>query len=676
MFLLRSLRAQLNLAIVLVLLLSFVGSVIINISNSRQFFEKQLTAVANNSTKHLAQQLQPLLEDDDVEQIHLVIDTEFSEADLKVVTLYNSTGKVIYQRKKEDTELPPQWFTTIVALNSFTQSESIKSEWLTDHVLEVTTNNSFAMVKLWDNTIEVAYFALLVFLITLLFGYLLLRQIYHPLIAITQKARAVQQHDYVEIRTLPWAIELKNVVLSMNLMVRNIKRTFDELTQAAELARKEAYIDLPTNIANARAYYDLLDEYFSNSSDYQGYIALVRINQLSELNEVEGYQAGNQLILDVIKEIKETLDDAPGFQLFRKSGSELSFFVETQPEEEIKSICTLLASRFKKLEAGLYKTTTKNIISFAVLQFKQADKADETLTMLDELALAAQNVVSGYKIQLDSSEKPSPVQNLKSQKAILEDILSTPKSSINLRSQKILAISEQNCFDYEIFTSFTFEERQLNASEVFSIANKHQLTAQLDQAILKKIIFSISQYVDKDEVLAVSIAHLSFIDSKSMQAIISLLEKSHLCEHFVVQIHERSVVNNLEYAIKTVKRLKNIGCKVCINHFGSSIESLHYLMEVKPDFVKLSPSFTRNIDKKSDNFQLVSAFVRMAHGLSMPVIAHCVETNEELKTLSSLHFDAALGFIIDKPKTARRQGVPDFINQTEADVTTLNVKDD
>ncbi len=74
-------------------------------------------------------------------------------------------------------------------------------------------------------------------------------------------------------------------------------------------------------------------------------------------------------------------------------------------------------------------------------------------------------------------------------------------------------------------------------------------------------------------------------------------------------------------------------------------------MQVRSYFVKLETAYTRNIDSKEHNAQLVASFVHMAHGLNIPVVAQCVETKEELAKLEKLNIDSVLGYAIEKPKS-------------------------
>lgn len=650
MFKINSLRTQLNLTIIFVFLLSFIGSIVINVDNSKLFFTQQLELISVNTAQKLAHQLQPLLDNDDHLNVKTLVDNTFEFTDFKEITISDTSERIIYQRIKTATDQAPRWFVSLFALQVTKHSETIQSEWSSNNLVEVIADNDHAANQLWMNTLQIAYFTLLTFLIALLFGYLLLRQIYAPLKAISQQAKSVQKGHYHEVKKLPGAIELKEVVTSMNLMVKSIKGTFKELNLAAEATHKEAYIDAQTNIPNRRAFNDQLDAYLSKSSDFKGFIALVRINELAQFNQLQGYQAGDHLIEQVIQEIKESASMIDGFYICRVSGSELSFFVENQSTESIEPLCDLLVSRFKKIESNLHKETHRNIISLGVIECQQDNKVSGVLSTLDELTLAATELAVGYQIQYLVAGHVHSSQPLKNQKIILEDILALPKSNIQLKSQKVLPITQRSCFDYEIFSTFFYERKEINATELFSIANKHQLSAELDVAIIKNVLFSLAHFVITNEVVAISLSHLSFIEKSSVLKIISLLKESKKSKYFVVQINERSVVNNIEYAKGIFKLFEEIGCKTCINHFGSSIESLQYLIEIEPNFVKIAPIFTRHIDRKSDNLQVVSAFVHMAHGLNIPVIAHCVETNEELETLSSLRLDAALGYVIDKPR--------------------------
>lgn len=613
--------------------------------------EQQLTFLSNNMAQQLSQLLKNSLENEQQQQIKVIVDQAFSLAIFQSIVILDNTEQVIYQFNNKVSEQPAcAWVFTLFTLSL--DKQVVNVEGGLGRSIELTLDTQHASLLLWHYCKEIVYWTLALFIIIFAFACVWIKKIYAPIKTISQQAKLIQHRNYVEIKKLPRARELNEFVSSMNLMVKHIQNTFIELTLSAEITRKEAYIDQQTEIPNRRAFDDKLDSYLSKSSGYQGFIGVIKINDLAQFNKRQGRMAGDDLILQIINEVSQTMVDEDSFYLCRLSGSKLSFFVENQSVHSIESICHRLASKFNKIESYLYKETAKNIIALGVVEFTRESERDNILSILNDLTLHAADLSVGYSLQYLTVAKNNVMQIFNNPKQILEDILSTPKSSIKLKIQKVKFITDRPCFDYEIFSSFVYDNNELSATDVFAMAGRYELTCAIDEAIIKNMLFYIEQLSLAGEVFSIRLAHLTFINEKAVLKIVSLIKKSQKGSRFVIQVHECSIVNNIHYAKNILKHFEQAGCAICINNFGASIESLQYLIEIQPDFVKIAPTFTQHIDKKPNNMQMVSAFVRMVHGLNIPVIAHCVETNEELIALIGLRFDAALGYIIGMPEMA------------------------
>ncbi len=82
---------------------------------------------------------------------------------------------------------------------------------------------------------------------------------------------------------------------------------------------------------------------------------------------------------------------------------------------------------------------------------------------------------------------------------------------------------------------------------------------------------------------------------------------------------------------------------------GTSITAFSKLRKLRPDYIKLDGSFTRNIHKLEDNQFFVRSLVNIAHGLNIVVIAELVEEEIEAHTLHELFVDCVQGYVICEP---------------------------
>jgi EAL domain-containing protein (putative c-di-GMP-specific phosphodiesterase class I)/GGDEF domain-containing protein len=646
---------QLNAVIISVLVMSFIGSISINIINTQHFLSEQLASHAQDTATSLGLSLSdPLLKDEAI-VVEATINAIFDRGFYKHITLEDINGNILYQRiNTNQPEQVPQWFIELFELTAPEQQSMIDTGWTIGGVLKVRSHTGLAYAQLWKSANDTTHATLFIFFVSLFLAYLLLQQIYKPIKAISLQAQGVQQRHFVLIEKLPNARELRSFVLAMNKMVSNIKNTFEELTEAATETHREVYIDEQTGIENRRAFIDTMDALLAESANHRGHIMMARIIGLTELNKQQGYQAGdnlvNQLVTQLQKELVEIDKNSSGGihtqKLFRISGSEFCLILDNSEQHRLSEF---IAQLFSQINASI-ETNGEVKTILGLVNFKSTEKFGDVMYELDMATNNALENSIGYLIQNGKSttENLGSATNLKS---MLDEILLSPEKHIHLIQQSALHCSDRQAFDLELFTSFEIQDKTINTADMFAIASQYNQTGQLDKTIVQLILAQFKKSKWQNKKIAINLSRLSFTNNDIMGEISALVKQSGHGNNLVIGFTEDAILGNLEESKLKIATLNDVGCTICINRFGSSIESLKYMMEIRPALVKLSPSFTRNIDKKLNNVQMTSAFIRMAHGLDITVIAQCIETEEELKTLKGLNIDGLQGYAISKPET-------------------------
>ena len=91
-----------------------------------------------------------------------------------------------------------------------------------------------------------------------------------------------------------------------------------------------------------------------------------------------------------------------------------------------------------------------------------------------------------------------------------------------------------------------------------------------------------------------------------------------------------------------------MGFRIAIDDFGTGYSSLGVLLEIPADVVKIDKSFTDRINiKEQRNF--VSQMGSFIHSAKEEVIFEGIETEEQLRFLSSCGFLYGQGYLFDRP---------------------------
>jgi diguanylate cyclase (GGDEF)-like protein len=111
-----------------------------------------------------------------------------------------------------------------------------------------------------------------------------------------------------------------------------------------------------------------------------------------------------------------------------------------------------------------------------------------------------------------------------------------------------------------------------------------------------------------------------------------------------LELTESLLVSDVQRAIITLKRLRDMGLRISIDDFGTGYSSLSYLQRFPFDTLKIDRLFIRGIHKNPKQAAITTALTQMAHQLQLQVIAEGVETSEEMTFLKQHGCDAVQGY--------------------------------
>jgi EAL domain-containing protein (putative c-di-GMP-specific phosphodiesterase class I) len=112
-------------------------------------------------------------------------------------------------------------------------------------------------------------------------------------------------------------------------------------------------------------------------------------------------------------------------------------------------------------------------------------------------------------------------------------------------------------------------------------------------------------------------------------------------------------MHNPQIAIGIMNDLHERGIKIAIDDFGTGYSSLSYLKKFNVTKLKIDKSFVDDITTDLDDKAIVSAVIKMAHGLGLTVIAEGVETHEQLHYLREHGCNEVQGYYYGKPMNAQ-----------------------
>ena len=119
----------------------------------------------------------------------------------------------------------------------------------------------------------------------------------------------------------------------------------------------------------------------------------------------------------------------------------------------------------------------------------------------------------------------------------------------------------------------------------------------------------------------------------------------------LLEISERLIMENPEYCVQILERIREIGAGVCLDEFGAGQSSFAYLQRFPCDIVKLDRTFVRS-DAAGARPPILRSLISLAHDLGMEVIAEGAETESDTIELFQLGSEFAQGYAFGNPLSA------------------------
>ena len=120
-------------------------------------------------------------------------------------------------------------------------------------------------------------------------------------------------------------------------------------------------------------------------------------------------------------------------------------------------------------------------------------------------------------------------------------------------------------------------------------------------------------------------------------------------QYLEVEFTEGVLIENMDFTIELVDKLRAEGIKLAIDDFGTGYSSLSYLQHLKVDKIKIDRSFITNVTTNNTDAAITLGIIAIAQNLRFRVIAEGIETEDHLFFLQKHKCHEGQGFLFSPP---------------------------
>lgn len=632
-----SLIKQLWIAIIILVALAFGGSFIASTITARNFLQQQLQMKNIDNAASLALSLSQM--NKDPIKIELILAAQFDTGHYQHIALVDPNGKIISERSSDEPQgKVPQWFKNLVPLNVEPGIAQVQNGWLQFGTLRLESHSGFAYRELWNATLLMLLWSLLMIGASGILGTLALRRILQPLNHIVNQAEAIGDRRFITIAE-PKTMEFKALVTAMNRLATRIRHMLSEESRRLEQLRLEANYDPVTGLMNHDYFINRAEAHIANEESFNGGLLVIsRIAELAQIDRTLGRKETNALLKRLGEALEGFCGNSNSLMAGRLNGTDLAVFIAHPGDSfalatQIKGILATAASLEPPYENLRLPTVASRIDG--------ANKIEACKKSMEAAIAEIGTDITDlpYVLNEDDIEKHQNKNEGEWHKLLVV--------ALESRMLKLAHYPVKNAngtllhHESPVRLQIAPDEPWLAAGEFLPWAIRLDLITRVDNLVAELAIDALRTQED-DIGLNVStramcnpdyVSHLSrLLQDNSVQA-----------SRLWLEVPEQGVFEHLREFRDFASRMKPLGCKIGIEHVGMHVARLGELHDLGLDYIKIDASMIRGVDRNPGNKAFLRGLCLIAHTIGWLAIAEGVLNEEELNALPELGIDAMTG---------------------------------
>jgi diguanylate cyclase (GGDEF)-like protein len=389
-------------------------------------------------------------------------------------------------------------------------------------------------------------------------------------------------------------------------------------------------------------------------------LILISLDRLHLINQLLGYEGGNELLCALVKEIKSFLQPQDIITYLNSNEFVILLVAERQTlnlETAHAQTTTFIQSLLQKLSTPLLIRHQEVVLHllFGIAFYPQNGR---TLAQLLQKATIAKESAKSqlsapfqfYRPELTAVNDPLQLESDLRGALAKEQFVIYYQPQINTQSHRIIGA--------EALIRWIHPQRGLVSPGLFiPLAEETGLIQEIGEWILDHVCQQIKQWLDLDLSpvrIAVNLSARQFQQPNLAIWLANLLQKWGTDSSYLeVELTESMLVRDIPASIEQLQAIKSLGIRVAMDDFGTGYSSLSYLQQFPFDILKIDQCFIRKIDQNPKNAAIAQAIIMMAHQLNLRVIAEGVETPAELAFLQKNGCDDLQGYLFSPPVNAK-----------------------
>ncbi|HEX8874044.1 MAG TPA: EAL domain-containing protein, partial [Nitrosospira sp.] len=431
---------------------------------------------------------------------------------------------------------------------------------------------------------------------------------------------------------------------------------YEDVTNERQVAQQLVYMaerDPLTGLYNRHRFQQQLENLIASSIRNQTRFALLYfdLDDFKYINDTFGHRAGDMVLVRAAGEISSILRHIEMFA--RLGGDEFAILSVIHQSVDISALPARIVDAIASIPLQLRDTSVHLTSSVGVAIFPEhGENAEDLVAHADAAMYQAKNLGKNTWTIYDPSRDSSRamVHRMSWYNRIGQAL---ERNLFELHFQGVFQAGKKTLSHLEVLIRMRDPgdpDNLIMPGQFIPVAEKNKQILNIDRWVIKQSIELLSRD-PRLPPLAVNISGRSFDEPALPQFIHNQLSEWNVnANRLIIELTETAAVSDIQDAQRFIEAIRQTGCRVCLDDFGSGFSTFGYLKYLNVEILKIDGLFIRDLPDNRDNQIFVKAMVEVARGLGKTTVAEFVEDAATLEMVRSLGVDMVQGYYLDRPK--------------------------